>query len=208
MENLTIEHIISFVEIHRYTGYFILFLAMLLEGEIFLIIAGMLANLEAFDVGDVFWISLLGVVLGNVLWYYLGSILKDKAFAQRTISWAERAITDFLPRFRERPFKSIFFSKFIYGANRATVIMSGVLKVKFELFLRAEFFASILWVSLYLAVGHIFGYAAVHITRNASRFALLIVVFVVAFILLQKLLTLYYERREHQKLEKDSNPQR
>jgi membrane protein DedA with SNARE-associated domain len=208
MENLTIEHIISFVEIHRYTGYFILFFAMLLEGEIFLIIAGMLANLDAFDIGDVFWISLLGVILGNMLWYYLGFVLKDKSLARQVIAWAENAMTYFLPRFRERPFKSIFFSKFIYGANRATVIMSGVLKVKFELFLRAEFFASVLWVSLYLAVGHFFGYAAVHITRNASRFALLIVVFVVAFILLQKLLTLYYERREHQKLEKDSNAQR
>ena len=124
------------------------------------------------------------------------------------IGWAERAIAYFLPRFRERPFKSIFFSKFIYGANRATVIMSGVLKVKVELFLRAEFLASIAWVSLYLAIGYFFGYAAVHITKNASRFALLIVIFVVAFILLQKLLTLYYERRKHQKLEKDRNAQR
>ena len=208
MENLTIEHIVSFVEIHRYTGYFILFFAMVLEGEIFLIIAGMLANLEAFDIGDVFFISLLGVILGNMVWYYLGSVLKNKSFARRMIGWAERAIAYFLPRFRERPFKSIFFSKFIYGANRATVIMSGVLKVKFELFLRAEFLASIAWVSLYLAIGYFFGYAAVHITKNASRFALLIVIFVVAFILLQKLLTLYYDRRKHQKLEKDRNAQR
>lgn len=200
MENLTIEHITSFVEVHRYTAYFILFIAMVLEGEVFLIIAGMLANLEALDVGDVFWISLLGVVLGNVLWYYLGSVLKGKSFARQVIVWAEKAIAYFLPRFRERPFKSIFFSKFIYGTNRATVIMSGVLKVNFALFLRAEFLASILWVVLYLTIGYFFGYAAIHVTRNVSRFALLIIVFVVAFMLLQKLLTLYYERREHQKL--------
>ncbi len=40
-------------------------------------------------------------------------------------------------------------------------------------------------------------------THNGALFALLIVVFVVVFILLQKFFASYYERLEH---EKDSNP--
>ncbi len=208
MENLTIEHIIPFIEIHRYTGYFILFIAMVFEGEVFLIIAGMLAQLQAFDIGDVFWISLSGVLVGDGLWYYLGSELKNKGFAKNLVAKAERSVIYFLPRFREKPFKSIFLSKFIYGANHATLVMSGVFKVPFMLFAKAELLASVVWVAVFLTAGHFFGLAAIWVTHKATRFALIIGLFVVAFILLQKLIAFYYERREHQKLEKDHNAQR
>lgn len=199
MENLTIEHIISFVEIHRYTGYLVLFFAMLLEGETVLILAGILAHLEAFDPGDVLWIAFAGVVLGNMFWYYLGTLLGQKGFAQGVIAHAERAIHYFLPRFHERPFKSIFFSKFIYGANRATVFMSGVLKVDFSLFMRAEVFASVFWVALYAGLGFFFGFIAIQMTHHATRFALLVVLFVVGFVLLQRFGARHYESYKRNK---------
>lgn len=205
MESLTVEHFISFVEIHRYTGYFILFFAMVFEGEIFLIIAGMLAQLHAFDIGDVIWVSLSGVLIGDGLWYFIGSELKRKGFAKRIVDRAERSVVFFLPRFKEKPFRSIFLSKFIYGANHATLVMSGVFRVPFILFAKAELLASVVWVGVFLAAGHFFGLAAIWVTHKATRFALIVALFVVAFILLQKLIAFYYERREHQKLENDRN---
>lgn len=204
----SIDVFVQLVQDHRFWGYTILFLAMVFEGEMFLISAGMLATLEAFDIGDTLLIAFCGVVLGNVMWYYFGTRLKDTGISKRMIRWAEKAVVFFLPRFREKPFVSIFFSKFIYGANRATVIMSGVMRVHFNLFFRAEFLASILWVSLYFSVGYFFGYTAVNITHNASRFVLIVVVFMVGFILIQKLITHKYERYERKKLEKDNNTQR
>ncbi len=208
MENLTIEHIIPFVEAHRYAGYFLLFIAMVLEGEVFLILAAMIAHLGAFDIGDVFWISIVGVILGNMLWYYLGHKLSSKDFAKNIIIKAEKIVMYFLPRFREEPFKSIFFSKFIYGANRATVVVSGVLRVKFALFMKAEVPASIVWVALYTTVGYFFGYVAIQATHKAGYFALLILVFVLVFVLLKKVFANYYVRREYKKIEEDSNSQR
>ena len=205
MDNLTIEHILSFVEAHRYSGYFLLFLAMVLEGEVFLIIAGMLVHLKAFDVGDVFVIALVGVITGNILWYSLGTTLSEKRFAQPIIRRAHKAVFYFLPRFSEKPFKSIFFSKFIYGANRATILMSGVLKVKFPLFMKAEFSASIIWVILYATLGYFLGYAAIHLTHKAMYFALLIIAFVVGFILLRELSVRIYERYQRQKSEKNNH---
>ncbi len=205
METITIENFVSFVEIHRYAGYFILFLAMVLEGETILIISGILASLNAFDIGDVIWISFGGVVLGNMLWYYIGFKVSHRAFAQKIILRADKAVKYFLPHFHQKPFKSIFFSKFIYGVNRATVFMSGVFKIKFRLFMEAEVLASVVWVLLYAAVGYFFGYAAIQITKNVALLALLAVLFVVGFILLKKTFAHYYVRREHKK-EKDSNP--
>jgi len=205
MENITIEHIISFVEMHRFAGYFILFFAMLLEGEVILILAGMLSQLGAFDVGDVLWVAITGVLLGDALWYYIGSKLKDKGYTKKLIGHAERSVSFLLPNFKEKPFKSIFISKFIYGANHATLVVSGALKVPFVLFAKAEFFASIVWVVVFLTAGHFFGLAAIWVTHKATRFALIVALFVVAFILFQKLIAFYYESRAHQKIEEDYN---
>ena len=193
----SIDFFITFVQDHRMWGYAILFVAMLLEGEVFLIIAGMLASLNAFDIGDVLWVSLLGVILGNIIWYYLGTKLKNTGVSGKMIRWAERAVIFFLPAFREKPFKSIFFSKFIYGANRATVIISGVLRVPFRLFVKAEFFASILWVALFATVGYVFGHAALSVTNTISRAVLLVVIFVVIFVLTQRYLAKRYKKHDH-----------
>lgn len=199
MDNLTIEHILPFVEAHRYSGYFLLFLAMVLEGEVFLIIAGMLVHLGAFDVGDVFVVALVGVMAGNALWYFLGITLSEKNFMKPVIARAQKAVIYFLPNFSEKPFKSIFFSKFIYGANRATILMAGVLKVRFLLFLKAETLASLIWVTLYTSLGYFVGYAAVHLTHRAMYFALLALGFVVVFLLLREILVRFYERYKQQK---------
>lgn len=197
----SIDTFVQLVHDHRIVGYTILFIAMILEGEVFLIIAGMLASLKAFDIGDVLWVSFSGVVLGNIMWYNLGAKLKDAKFIKNILKGAEKIITFFMPRFREKPFKSIFFSKFIYGANRATVIMSGVIHVPFNLFFKAESLASVVWVALYFEVGYFFGHAAVGVTRKASHFALLALLFVVAFIVIQKFVVEHYERKELRKLE-------
>lgn len=200
----SIDVFVQLVQDHRFWGYTILFVAMVFEGEVFLIIAGMLASLKAFDTGDVLWISFTGVVLGNVMWYQIGARLKDARFIRKILKGAEKIMIFFMPNFREKPFKSIFFSKFIYTANRPTVIMSGVLHVPFKLFFKAELLASIIWVILYLEVGYFFGQAAVSMTRKISHLALLALGFMVAFILIQKLITHQYERYERKKLENNN----
>ncbi|MBI5400912.1 MAG: DedA family protein [Candidatus Yonathbacteria bacterium] len=201
---------IHFVQDHRFFGYTILFFAMVVEGEVFLIVAGMLARLRALDFGDVLWISFAGVMLGDVLWYGLGILstrAKSLSFFARA---AEKSVLAFLPRFRDRPFSSIFLSKFIYGANHATLVLSGILRVKFELFLRAEFIASFVWVAIFAVTGFMFGHAALAVTHKATQFALIGLGFVVGFILLQRWASKYYEQREREELgttdeEKDRN---
>lgn len=205
METLTIEHIIPFIETHRYLGYLFLFLMMMLEGEVFLIVSATLAHLGAFKLSEVFIVALAGVVLGNVFWYYFGMTVSKNGIAKKLVSRAERAVDYFLPHFREKPFSSIFISKFIYGVNHAVVFMSGVLRIDFLFFLKAETLASVAWVVFHTTMGYLFGYAAIQITHKASRFVLLLAAFVIGFILLQKLFTYIYERHEHKD---NSDPQR
>lgn len=203
MENLTIEHILPFVEAHRYSGYFLLFLAMMLEGEVFLIVAGILVHLGAFSAGDVFVVALVGVMTGNILWYFLGSMLSEKSFMKPVVARAQKAVVYFLPNFSKKPFKSIFFSKFIYGVNRATILIAGAVKVPFLLFIKAETLASFVWVILYVSLGYFVGYAAIHLTHKVMYFALLTLGFVVGFLVLREILVRFYEQHKQQKNKTD-----
>lgn len=191
---------IPFVHDHRFLGYVILFFAMVVEGEVFLIVSGMLARLHALDFGDVLWVAFLGVTLGDTSWYGLGMLAsryKTFAFLART---AEKTVLLLLPRFRQKPFHSIFLSKFIYGANHATLLVSGIMRVKFPLFIKAEMMASSIWISLYAVAGYMFGFVALGITKKISHFILLAALFVVGFILLQRWASKYYEQREREEL--------
>lgn len=205
---VTIEYILPFIEAHQYLGYALLFVAMVFEGETFLILATIVANLGALDPIYVYTIALFGVIVGNIVWYHLGVLARTSrsGIVQRIIPRTERVMNYFLPQFRERPFASIFFSKFIYGVNHAVVFMSGVMKIDFKLFVKAETLASVAWVTFNTVIGYLFGYAAVQITRTASWFILLVALFMVVFILLQKLSVHYYGKWKHRELEKDRNP--
>lgn len=196
MYEQSIDIVTTFVQDHRFWGYTILFFAMIIEGEVVLIVAGMLARLKALDLGDVLWISFVGVMIGDLLWYFLGIVIWRSGKLVRISRYAEKTVHSLLPLFREKPFSSILLSKFIYGANHATLILSGIVRVKFPVFIKAEAYASFMWVAIYAVAGFMFGHATIAVTHKALRFALITLVFVVGFILIQRWASKYYEQKE------------
>lgn len=199
MHNLWIQNLVTIVETHRYLGYVILYFAMVIEGEVFLIIAGTLAQLHVLNVGYTFFVALAGVLTGDSLWYFLGVELKKKKFARNAILKAEKTVTLLLPHFKARPFNSIFLSKFIYGANHATLIVSGALGVAYQTFFEAEFIASLLWTISFISLGYFFGATAIKIAHNATHFILFLALFVIGFILLQRFLAYRYKQHRYEK---------
>lgn len=194
----------NFVLDHRYLGYMVLFLAMIIEGEILLIVAGVLARLKAFDLGDVLWISFAGVMIGDALWYGLGVLTARYTRLGRLVMYAEKSVHSLLPNFHSNPFHSIMLSKFIYGANHATLILSGIIRVKFPVFIRAEAYTSFVWVAIYAAAGYMFGHAALAVTHKALQFILIAVIFVVIFVFIQRFAGKYYEQRESEEIDSNS----
>ncbi len=192
------------VQEHRTWGYMLLFFGMVLEGEVFLIISAMLARLGAFDFAEVISVAFAGVMVGDVFWYWVGMILARFDGRIKIIAFAERTVHLFFPNFQRKPFFSILLSKFIYGINHATLVFSGATRLKFSLFFHAELLSSMVWVAIYAVAGYLFGNAAIAVTRKASHFALLAVVFVVGFMLLEKWLTNYYEQHEVRERENEN----
>lgn len=167
---------ISFVEAHRFIGYALLFLGMIAEGELILIAAGVLAHLGAFDPLDAFVIALVGVMIGDFLWYLIGAYARIHHRENVIVRRAEHFMTRMLPQFRERPFRMIIASKFMYGFNRPSLILSGFLNIPLALFAKAEGVASALWTALFFLLGYLASQTAISITHDIKFFGIIIAV--------------------------------
>lgn len=202
----SINAFIPLVYEHRFWGYAFLFLGMVLEGEVFLVVSAMLARLGAFDFGEVLAVAFVGVMVGDVFWYGVGIVMTRVEQGRFSLAkTAEKTVLMFFPQFHQKPFFSIFFSKFIYGVNHAALVFSGIVRLKFSIFMKAEFVASLFWVAIYAVAGYLFGYAAVAVTKKAGLFALLAFIFVLGFVLLERWLGNYVRKQEAMEDKNENN---
>lgn len=183
----TVQFLRHLVEDNQILAYFLIFLGLIFEGEITLISAGVLSHLGALD----FWTSLgvifAGGMIKTFLGYYVGLYLHKKYNGNKFFTYVERRVLYLIPRFKQRPFWSIFLSKFIMGVNYLVVIFSGYQRINLKTYLKAEILSTVTWAPLLLSMGYFFSYTALHISRDVGKFLLVIVAFTVAFLLIDKL---------------------
>lgn len=98
-----------------------------------------------------------------------------------------------MPNFEQKPFWSIFISKFIEGANHIVIIFSGYKKIDYKKYLRAEIISTLIWAPLLLSLGYFFGYTALNISKEIWRFSLIILILMILFFLVDKLIGWIYE---------------
>lgn len=197
LATINITNIVVLVGAHKLVTMLIFFGAMVFEGESFLIIAGVLIHLGALSIWEVLAVAILGVAVGDMLWYFIGTLLRKIKRAEPLIRWFESIISRLLPDFKEKPFTSLILAKYIYGTNHATLILSGVIGMNIWLFIKAEIVASLIWIAVFLAAGYFFGSVALLISHKVSIYLLLIVAFIAIFITIQKVLSRYYEQRRN-----------
>ena len=118
----TVNLLISLVEHHQILVYVVIYVGLIFEGEFFIVSTGILAHLGALN----FWFALLFIFLGGLtktfLGYALGEFFYKKFNHHKFFRYIERRVYNILPRFKEKPFWSIFVSKFIVGANNIVII--------------------------------------------------------------------------------------
>jgi len=71
MENLSIAFIRHFVELHAVMVYFVIFLGLIIEGEIVVIFAGIFSHLGSINI----YISFIAVILGGITKAFLGYMI-------------------------------------------------------------------------------------------------------------------------------------
>jgi membrane-associated protein len=189
----TVNLLSQLVENHQILAYGLIYLGLIFEGEIFVISTGILAHIGALN----FWFALLFIVLGGLsktfLGYALGGYLYKKFNKNNIFIYVQKRVYNVFPRFKTKPFWSVFISKFIMGINYLVVIFSGYEKVDYKQFLKAEVSSTLIWAPSLLTLGYFFGYTALHISREIWKFTFVIIILFIIFLMFDKFVTWIYE---------------
>ncbi|MES2315455.1 MAG: DedA family protein [Patescibacteria group bacterium] len=189
----SIHGLVSLVSQHQVLAHAVIFIGIVFEGEFFVISTGIMAHLGALN----FWAALIFIFLGGLgktfLGYQIGLLIGRKWQNTKILKYIEKRVQYYLPHFRRKPFWSIFLSKFIIGANHIVIIFSGILKIDYKKYLKAEIISTTIWAPGLLSLGYFFSYTAFHISREIWRFSSIILVFVVIFIVLDRVFGWLYQ---------------
>jgi membrane protein DedA with SNARE-associated domain len=188
---LTIEHIREFALLHANIAYILIFIGMVLEGEIVVILAGIFAHLGSISIFPALLAILIGGAVKSVLGYSFGFYLNKMHSHRRCLIQAERRINRFLPSFMIKTFISIFLSRFlIFGLYWFALIYAGYKKIDLKTFIKAEIASLLAWSFVMMFLGYSFSYAALSISRDVRKFIGIIILFFIGFFVLEKILTI------------------
>jgi len=166
-------------------GLYALFILVMLEGDITLLLAGVLAHSAFF--GDYSFARVLlwgtiGGCLSDNLAYFAGRGFREGVKQFRFYRAAQPRLQNLTTKFGPL---SIFLSKYIYGLRWASCVFYGVGHMPYLRFLLLSFASCFMWVSILAGAGYFFSGAVMRFIGDFQRLGkvLLIIVLlgVVAF---------------------------
>ena len=172
-------------------GIYAVFLLCTIEGDITLLLAGVLAHTNAFgrfSFLQVLFFGTLGAVAGDSVGYFLGRYFQTTV---NRFSYYRSAAPRIETLQRKFGALSIFVSKYIYGIRAAWCIFYGTSGVPIWKFLLHDGISCFLWVLLTSGVGYIFGSAVMNLIGDFHQVGIYlliaVVVLVVGFYLFERL---------------------
>jgi len=191
---LSIFFIKHFIASHAVFVYFIIILGALTEGEVIAILAGIFTHLGSINIFIAILAILLGCIIKSFLGYRLGLYLNRNHSHRPIIHKAENRINYFFPHFIKRPFISIFLSRFlILGIYWFSTVYAGYKKIDLKTYIKAEITSFIVWTTFMVSLGYFFSYTALSISRDVRNFLLLLLLFFIAFFILEKMIAFFIE---------------
>ncbi len=137
-------------------AYIIVALGMFVEGDIVLFSAAFVASLGLLDLGNLAMVVFISMLLGDAIWYTFGKAIRS-ATGNWLNKWVSKVTHPFDAHIKERPFHTIFFSKFAYGFHHAILLRAGSLKIPYPNLLRADIIATFVWMIIVGGLGYASG---------------------------------------------------
>jgi membrane protein DedA with SNARE-associated domain len=164
--------------IGRY-GLYAVFLLVMIEGDITLLLAGVLAHSYFFGDHSFAWVLLAGTLGGTAsdnIAYLTGREfrkgVRDIRFYRAAKPRMERLTNNFGGL-------SIFLSKYIYGLRWASCIFHGVGRMPYLRFMLLSFSSCFAWVLLLSGAGYFFSGAVIGVIGDFQRLGKVLLVIVV-----------------------------
>jgi membrane-associated protein len=169
------EHISEIIEQY---GIYAVFALCTFEGDITLLISGVMAHTGAFGPYSflkVFIAGVAGGVIGDSFGYFVGRMFRETVKNFRFYKMAQPRIERLIDKFGGY---AIIISKYIYGIRVGMVIFNGMGNMPYLRFLMLDIISCSIWVLLLAGSGYFFSGAITTILGNFQQVG--IALFVVA----------------------------
>jgi membrane-associated protein len=193
------EH--AFYKIIETWGVYAIFVLCMIEGDITLLISGVMAHVRFFgdySFAKVFLFGMTGGVAGDSFGYWLGRFfaarIKNYKFYQRSQPRIERLVDKFGG-------KAIIVSKYIYGVRVAICVSSGVGKMPYTRFLFNDIISCSIWALMLAGIGYFFSGLITNIIGDFKKIGIAVMILVVIGILAVYLIERFWISKKVEKLE-------
>src|SRR5258706_11831261 len=181
----SLQFVSHLIELYGMYGVFVL---IMIEGDLTLLVAGVLAHSGFFDDGllkgygfakVLLWGTLAGFTSDNLA-YGAGRIFSGPVRNLRFYRTASPRIERMTNRFGTL---SIFLSKYVYGLRWASCTFYGVARMPYVRFVPLSLGSCFLWVSILSGVGYFFSSAVMGLIGDFRHVGKILLVIVVAGVL-------------------------
>ena len=179
--------LLKFSEIGVVATYMIVFFGMFIEGEMFLILAGILVRGQAIDFFDTIIVAFCAVILNDIGYWVVGKKIKGSKRRKFWILDVEMMGKVFR-KLEKREGLYIFMSKFAWGLNRFILLSSGYFGTPFKKLIKYSIPAAFIWTTTFISVGYVFAERAGLLKKDIKTVAVFTMVFFLGMIYVESLI--------------------
>ena len=169
------EHISEIIEQY---GIYAVFVLCTFEGDITLLLSGVMAHSGSFGPYSflkVFVAGVTGGVIGDCFGYFVGRVCRETVKNYRFYKMAQPRIERLIDKFGGF---AIIISKYIYGIRVGMVIFNGMGNMPFGRFLFLDIISCSIWVTILAGTGYFFSGAITSILGNFQQIGVALFVIV------------------------------
>lgn len=185
--------------------YIILVPISFFEGPMISVAVGFLIHLGYFALAPSYLLLLLGDIIPDTLYYYVGRYGHKKSWLQKFRSrsaFVDNNLPILEKLWHHHSFKTVFLSKLAYGLSTPLLISAGLVKTPAKKFLTYAYSVTVAQYAIFLFIGYYLGQsytlAEKYLKSAGLLVAIALVIFIVAYWSLQK-----YARRQIEKMERE-----
>ncbi len=185
------------IESFHFLGYWIAFLAVLLEtvigiglfipGSTIMLFMGALAARGYLDIGDLLWFAAIGAILGDNINYFIGKKYGRKIFTKGFWFVKPKHFKKGENFFENHGSKSVFFGRFVPSLKEIMPLIAGIFGMKRLTFMTWNILGAIGWSLAWVLPGYFFSksldFVKIWLTRAGLFLTIVIAVFVILYIL-------------------------
>jgi membrane protein DedA with SNARE-associated domain len=164
-EFMVIENLI------REYGLWAVFFGVMIEGDLTLLLAGVLAHYGLFGIGEALTVGTAGGFVGDSISYFLGYRGKERLKSSHFYTHARPRLERLCARFG---IFSIFLVKYVYGLRTASAVFWGFAHMKFRRFGPLTLASCGLWAAILVTGGYFFSGAIGVLIGEVQRIGLLL----------------------------------